>query len=70
MAKNNEKLWRAMRLVVPIAVILVTIGIAYGAIRQQLDTHDEEILRLRNDVKYIKETVDRIEGKVDKNARK
>jgi len=79
MAKNNEKIWRFLRVILLIGGILVAIAVAYGALNNQvqgntetinqhktkLERHDRDIVEVKTDIKYIRATVDRIEKKIE-----
>lgn len=78
MAKNNEKIWRILRIILLVSGILVSIAIAYGALNNQvedntqtiekheikLEAHDKDIVELRTDVKYIRRGIDEIKAKL------
>lgn len=79
MAKNNEKIWRWLRMILLIGGVLVAIAVAYGALNNQvqsltettkqhktkLEQHDRDIAVVKTDVKYIRAAVDRIEKKME-----
>jgi len=76
MTKNNEKFWRWARLVLAILVPLLVAVYAYGRLNGRVETIESDIVKvsenekaivgLKKDVEYIRQAVDRIEGKIDK----
>jgi len=76
--KNNERIWRFLKMTLWIGVLLVSIAIAYGALNNQvqgntqtikkhnekIEQHDKDVVELKTDVKYIRQTVVRIENKL------
>lgn len=74
--KNNGT-WKfvltAIATAIASASILTGIALAYGRLNQKVDEHGkkierlesyaEDVIRLKQDIKYIKEAVDRIEKK-------
>lgn len=84
MAKDNERFWRTLRMALVIGGILVSMALAYGALRNQvngntgniekhettLSEHDKDIVELKTDVKYIREGVDNLNEKFDRQQRR
>lgn len=76
MAENNNISWA--KLVITIAALLVTFGIAWATVRNDVDvntktletietrslTNERDIIRLQSDIKYIREGVDEIKKKL------
>ena len=76
MAENNNISWA--KLVITIAALLVTFGIAWATVRNDVDvntktldiietrslTNERDIIRLQADIKYIREGVDEIKKKL------
>lgn len=77
--KNNRFL--ILNTLWPILVALIAVAISYGALNKQVETQKEQltatstkttaneiaITELRTDIKYIREAVDRINRKLEKN---
>jgi len=75
MAKNNEKIWRVLRVILLVGGIVVAIAGAYGALNHQvedntktvnrheikLEQHDRYIIEMRTDIKYIRAAIERME---------
>ena len=76
MAKNSEKIWRWVKILIPIILVLASVVYGYGRLNHRVETIETEIVKvsenekaivgLTKDVEYIKQTVDRIEAKIDK----
>lgn len=76
MTKNNEKIWRWSKILLVILLTLASVVYGYGRLNHRVETIETEIVKvsenekaivgLTKDVEYIKETVDRIEAKIDK----
>ena len=76
MAKNNEKIWRWVKILIPIILILATVVYGYGRLNHRVEAIETDIVKvsenekaiigLTKDVEYIKKAVDRIEAKIDK----
>lgn len=80
MAKNNEKIrWLAKIAIVLITIVAAT-AVAWGVLKERVNNNRARIvvveekaeanktatIELKQDIKYIKEAVDRIELKIDK----
>lgn len=79
MAKNHDKFWRTARISITIGTILVAVAVAYGTLRERVNTNKNNIegvvkkadesqtavVEMKADIKYIKEAVARIETKID-----
>jgi len=75
MAKNNEKLWKYSRILVPIILALVVAVYAYGRLNGRVEAVEikveraedtrERVIRVEEGVEYLKKAVDRIEKKID-----
>lgn len=77
-SKNNERIWRIVKMGLLIGCVLVSIAIAYGALNNQvqgntatikkhnekIEQHDKDVVELKTDVKYIRQAVTRIEKKL------
>ena len=77
MAENNNNISWA-KLIITIAALLVTFGIAWATVRNDVDvntktletveirssTNERDIIRLQSDIKYIREGVDDIKRKL------
>ena len=76
MAKNSEKIWRWVKILIPIILVLASVVYGYGRLNHRVETIETDIVKvsenekaivgLTKDVEYIKQTVDRIEAKIDK----
>ena len=74
--KNNEKIWRWVKILLVIILALASVVYGYGRLNHRVETIETDIVKvseneksivgLKKDVEYIKETVDRIEAKIDK----
>ena len=72
---NGERTWELIK----IATILAGIALGYGVLRERVDTNRSQaaaaaalagdnkmaIIEMRGDVRYIRETVDKIERKLN-----
>jgi len=76
MEKNNEKIWRWLKILIPLLFVLATVVYGYGRLNHRVEEIETEIVKvsenekaiigLTKDVEYIKKAVDRIEAKIDK----
>ena len=76
MTKNNEKIWRWSKILLVILLTLASVVYGYGRLSHRVETIETDIVKvsenekaivgLTKDVEYIKQTVDRIEAKIDK----
>lgn len=78
MTKNNEKIRWLVKTAIVLVVIAVSTAVAWGVLKERVTTNRERIIavekkseenqtatiELKTDIKYIKETVDRIEKKL------
>lgn len=78
MRNNNDKIWKILRIVVPIVLVIIGAVYAYGALNRDVEHNtdkvkehgikieklNESVIEQRGDIKHIKETVDRIEKKL------
>lgn len=74
MAKNNEKIWKISRILVPIFIALLVAVYAYGRLNgrveaveievKKVDTNEKAIIGLQKDIEYIKKGVDDIKGQL------
>lgn len=67
MAKNNEKMWRMIRIVISIGTILVLVAVAYASLRERvqghsqtltehkikIDAHEKAVVKIVTDIEYI-----------------
>lgn len=75
MIKNNEKIWRWVRIVIPIIIVLIATVFAYGRLNNRVETLEgqaekavdtrERVIRIEEGVVYLKEAVKRIEKKLE-----
>jgi len=75
MTTNNGKLWRILAIVVMVVFALITAVYGYGRLNHRVETlekippkvelHGEAIIRIQTDIEYIRESVTRIEAKLD-----
>lgn len=75
MIKNNEKIWRWVRIVIPILIVLIATVFAYGRLNNRVETLEgqvekavdtrERVIRIEEGVVYLKEAVKRIEAKLE-----
>ena len=73
--KNNGKIWRIIAIAVALLMALIGTVYAYGRLNgrfeavetevKKVSENEKAIIGLQKDVEYIKEAVDRIEGKLD-----
>lgn len=69
--KNNEKFWRLARISLTIIILLLAAVYAYGRLNNRVETLEEQakeaqktkesVIRMEEGIKYIRETVKRIE---------
>jgi len=78
MAKNNDKIWKWARITITIGTILVAVAIAYGTLRERVNTNKDNIdavkekadsnqtavVEIKADLKYIKKAVDEIKDQL------
>lgn len=84
MAKNNDTIWKFLRMAMVVGGVLVSIAIAYGALNQRvkynsaqikehgakIDANQAAVSELRTDVKYIVKSVDAIAEKMEIEVKK
>ena len=74
MARNNDKIWKISRIVVPLILAMAGFVYAYGRLNGRVETIETQVIKvdanekaiigLQKDVEYIREAVDRIEKKL------
>lgn len=75
MEKNNQKIWKISRILVPVFLALVVAVYAYGRLNGRVEAVEikvekaedtrERLIRVEEGVEYLKKAVDRIERKID-----
>lgn len=75
MTKNNERIWRWSKILVPIILASAVVVFGYGRLDHRVETLEtqakeaqetkEIVIRIEADVKNIKEAVARIESWID-----
>lgn len=80
MAKNNERFRWLVKTAIALIVIVVATAVAWGVLKERVNNNRDRIvvvekksednktatIELKSDIKHIKETVDRIEFKLDR----
>lgn len=75
MGKNNEKIWKNSRILVPILLALLATVYAYGVrngrveAAEKINANKMAIISLQKDIEYIKQGVDDIKEQL-KDARR
>lgn len=74
MKNGNDKIYRILKIAVPIIIALVGGVYAYGKLNgrfvgieteiKKVDANENAIIGIKKDIEYIKEAVDRIEKKL------
>jgi len=70
MPRNNERTWRLLRIIIPIATFLIAIGIAYATINHnssrievnetEIKANSKAVTSMSKDIEYIKEDTEDI----------
>lgn len=80
MARNNEKIWRLIKLALYLLPLIASIALAYGTLRERVsnnqkridiveikaDANETSIIEMRTDIKYIKQGIDEIKQELRK----
>jgi len=72
MPRNNEKTWRILRIIIPIAGFLIAIGVVYATINHnssrievnevEIKANSKAVISMQKDIEYIKEDTEEIKG--------
>jgi len=74
-SSNNEKFWRILKIAAGAILALVAVVYGYGRLNHRVETlekippkvelHGEAIIKIQTDIEYIKQSVTRIEVKLN-----